>query len=75
MSARKFGPTRKDLKLRLGISLVGLAMLLFAVLFRGLTEGPGGWEAVILASVFFGGSVIWISRKLILRDHPNGPDE
>ncbi|WP_299286527.1 hypothetical protein [uncultured Tateyamaria sp.] len=65
----KYGPTRNDLKFRLGFSLVGLALVGAALAFRGLPTGPGGWEAIGLGTAFFGGTLIWTLRKLIRRDH------
>ncbi len=68
----KFGPTRSDLKFRLVFSLAGLALLVAAIAYRGWPQGPGGWEAVGIAALFFGGTSIWTTRKLIKRDHPDG---
>lgn len=59
-----FTPPRGELWLRLIISLFGLMMMVFAVWYRGLPEGPAIIEVVGLAGVFFGGSVIWTARKL-----------
>lgn len=73
--ANKFGPTRSDLKFRLAFSIAGLALVGFALAYRGLPRGPGGWEAVGLASIFFGGTLIWTLRKLILKDYPQGEDK
>ena len=67
----RFGPSRSDLKVRLLISLVGLALLAGAIAYRGWPKGAGGWEAVVIAALFFGGSALWTLRKLIRRDHPD----
>ena len=66
---RKFGPTRADLKFRFGFSMAGLAMLAVAIAVRGLPQSAGGWEAVGIAALFFGGTAAWSPRKLIRRDH------
>ncbi|WP_299138573.1 hypothetical protein [uncultured Tateyamaria sp.] len=65
----KHGPTRGDLKFRLGFSLLGLALVGAALAVRGLPQGPGGWEAIGLGTLFFGGTLVWTLRKLIRRDH------
>ncbi|WP_299146985.1 hypothetical protein [uncultured Tateyamaria sp.] len=65
----KYGPTRNDLKFRLGFSLIGLVLVGAALAVRGLPTGPGGWEAIGLGTAFFGGTLIWTLRKLIRRDH------
>ena len=67
--SNKFGPTRSDLLFRLGFSVVGLAMVVGALAYRGLPTGPGGWEAIGLATLFFGGTFGWTVWKLIRRDH------
>ena len=68
----KFGPTRGDMLFRLTFSLVGLLLLTAAILYRGWPQGPGGWEAVGIAGLFFGGTTIWTTIKLIRKDHPDG---
>ncbi|WP_299371021.1 hypothetical protein [uncultured Tateyamaria sp.] len=67
--SNKYGPTRGDLKFRLAVSLIGLAMVAGALAYRGLPQGPGGWEAIGLGTLFFGGTLLWTLRKLIRRDH------
>ena len=61
----KFGPTRGEVWFRLVFSLFGLAMMGFALWYRGIPEGPALVEVVGLASVFFGGTVIWAIRRLM----------
>lgn len=61
----KFGPTRGELWFRLAFSVFGLAMMGFALWYRGIPEGPALFEVVGLASVFFGGTAIWAIRKLM----------
>lgn len=65
----KFGPTRGELKFRLAISALGLALLLGALALRGVPTSAGGWEAVGIAGLFFGGSFAWTLRKLLRHDH------
>ena len=65
----KYGPTRSDLIFRLGFSVAGLTLTGTALLYRGLPTGPGGWEAIGIATLFFGGTLIWTLRKLIHRYH------
>lgn len=69
----KFGPTSGDLKFRLAFSVIGLAMTAGALVYRGLPTGPGGWEAIGLAILFFGGTLIWTIVKLVRKDHPEDP--
>ncbi|WP_299620921.1 hypothetical protein [uncultured Tateyamaria sp.] len=68
----KYGPSRGDLKFRLTFSIVGLAMLTGAIVYRGWPTGPGGWEAIGIALIFFGGTFLWTLIKLIRKDHPDG---
>jgi len=68
----KYGPTRSELKLRLGISVAGLLLMAAGLLYRGWPTGPGGWEAVGIATLFFGGTFLWTLVKLIRKDHPDG---
>ena len=68
----KYGPTRGDLKFRLAFSGVGLVLLVSAIAYRGWPKGPGGWEAIGIATVFFGGTFVWTLIKLIRGDHPDG---
>lgn len=65
----KYGPTRSDLLFRLACSALGLGMVGAALAFRGLPTGAGGWEAIGLATVFFGGTFLWALQKLVRRDH------
>ncbi|MEL7098026.1 MAG: hypothetical protein AAGM84_04285 [Pseudomonadota bacterium] len=68
----KYGPTRGDLMFRLTFSVLGLAAVIGALLYRGLPTGPGGWEAIGIATIFFGGTFAWTMWKLIKKDHPDG---
>ncbi|WP_223421446.1 hypothetical protein [Tateyamaria pelophila] len=68
----KYGPTRGDLKFRLAFSIVGLVLTSGALHYRGLPDGPGGWEAIGIATLFFGGTFVWTLFKLIRKDHPDG---
>ncbi|WP_299613030.1 hypothetical protein [uncultured Tateyamaria sp.] len=65
----KYGPTRSDLMFRFWFSLLGLVLLTGALMFRGIPQGPAGWEAIGLATLFFGGTFVWTIRKLLRRDH------
>lgn len=68
----KYGPTKGDLQFRLALSLAGLALTCAALFYRGLPTGPGGWEAIGLATLFFGGTTLWTAIKLIRKDFPDG---
>jgi xanthosine utilization system XapX-like protein len=65
MSGNRFGPTRGELKFRLAVSVLGLGLMVFALTHRGLPSGPGIFEVVGMAGVFFGGTAIWTLRRLL----------
>lgn len=67
----KYGPSRKELKLRMIFSAGGLLLLGAAIAFRGLPRGPAMFEVIGIAGVFFGGTFLWSLRKLLRRDHPD----
>ena len=58
------GPPRGELWVRLAVSLAGLAMMLAALVVRGVPEGPALVEVVGIAGLFFGGSAVWCARRL-----------
>jgi hypothetical protein len=60
----KYGPTRGELKFRLAVSLAGFALMVFAVFYRGIPDGPALVEVVGLAGVFFGGTAVWSAVRL-----------
>ena len=62
------GPTRGELLFRLFFSLAGLALLVFALLFRGMPQGPAMIEIIGISTVFFGGTAIWAGWKLFNQD-------
>ncbi|WP_044007135.1 hypothetical protein [Jannaschia sp. CCS1] len=65
---RRFGPTRGELKLRLAISVGGLALMIAAYASRGIS-GIASLEIAIIGGAFFGGSAIW-SAWLLRKDPP-----
>lgn len=60
----RFGPSRSELKLRLAISLAGLALLVGAYALNGI-GGIASLEIAIIGGAFFGGSAIWSARRLM----------
>lgn len=64
----KFGPTRKELRFRVGFSVVGLVLMILALSYRGLPQGPAFFEVVLLAGGFFGGTLIWSIYRLAKLD-------
>lgn len=68
--ARKFGPSKGELQFRAVFSVLGLAMLGYALWYRGVPGGPALVEVVGLAGLLFGGSLIHAVWKLIRRDYP-----
>jgi hypothetical protein len=65
----KYGPTRTELRIRLWFSIAGLALTAGALVLHGLPSTPGGWEAVGLGTLFFGGTLVWTALKLWRGDH------
>ena len=65
----RYGPSRGEIKLRLAISLGGLAMLIGAYAFNGI-GGIASLEIAIIGTAFFGGSAVWCLRKLTRKDDP-----
>lgn len=63
----KYGPTRGELKFRLGFSLVGLGMMAIALTLHGI-KGIAWLEIVLIAGGFFGGTAVWTLVKLIRED-------
>jgi hypothetical protein len=63
----RFGPTRSELKLRLVISVAGLALLIGAYATNGIA-GIASLEIAIIGGAFFGGSAIWSARRLLRKD-------
>ncbi len=61
----RFGPTRGEHVFRLCFSLFGLALLIVALVTRGVTIGPALVEVVLIGGLFFGGSALWSARKLL----------
>lgn len=59
----RYGPTRGELKLRLAISLFGLALLIGAYATNGI-GGIASLEIGLIGGAFFGGSAIWSARRL-----------
>ena len=63
----KFGPSRGEVKLRLAISLAGLALLIGAYAFNGI-GGIASLEIAIIGTAFFGGSALWCILRLRRKD-------
>lgn len=55
----KYGPPQKELRFRLLVSLAGLVLLVGAVVYRGWPKGIAGAETIVIATLFFGGSLGW----------------
>jgi hypothetical protein len=65
----RFGPSRGEVKLRLAISLGGLALLIGAYAFNGI-GGIASLEIAIIGTAFFGGSAVWCILRLRRKDDP-----
>ena len=63
----RFGLTRSEHKLRLAISLGGLALLIGAYAMNGI-GGIASLEIAIIGGAFFGGSAIWSARRLLQKE-------
>jgi hypothetical protein len=59
----RFGPSRGEHKLRLAISLAGLAFLIGGYYRTGIF-GIASLEIAIIGAAFFGGSAVWSAWKL-----------
>jgi hypothetical protein len=68
----KYGPTKADLRFRLCVALLGLVLVAAALAYRGLPTGPGGREAIGIAAIFFGGTLVWTLRKLVRKEYSDG---
>jgi hypothetical protein len=66
----RFGPTRGELWVWLGISLGGLALMTAGLVIRGLPSGPALVEVVGLAGLVFGYLGGRSVKRLIRRQHP-----
>jgi hypothetical protein len=64
----KYGPTRGELKFRLGFSAAGLVLMAVALAMHGV-KGIAWLEIVLIAGGFFGGTFVWTLLKLI-REEP-----
>jgi hypothetical protein len=63
---RRFGPTRGELRFRLAVSLAGLAFMVGALVWHDGLMGHAMSEVFLIATAFFGGSVVhslWHLRK------------
>lgn len=60
---RRFDPPKGELKLRLAISLGGLAFLIAAYATNGIS-GIASLEIAIIGGAFFGGSALWSAWQL-----------
>lgn len=60
----KYGPSRGEYWFRLVASLAGLALLGFAITYRGVS-GIAWAEIVGIGGVFLGGSASWSAWKLL----------
>jgi len=65
----KFGPSRGEVKLRLAISLGGLALLILAYGTNGV-GGIASLEIALIGTAFFGGSALWCLVRLTRKDDP-----
>jgi hypothetical protein len=65
----RFGPTRSEHRLRLAISLFGLALLIGAYATNGI-GGIASLEIAIIGVAFFGGSAFWSARRLLQMKDP-----
>lgn len=67
----KFGPTRSELRFRLWFSLAGIAFMVGGILVVGLPQDFVGFEVLVIATLFFGGTFVWTVRKLARKDYPD----
>lgn len=65
----KFDPPRSELKIRLGIGLFGLVLLIGAYAFNGI-GGIASLEIGLIGGAFFGWLAVGSARRLLRKDHP-----
>jgi hypothetical protein len=65
----KFGPSKGEVKFRIAVSVMGLALMAVAVATHGIPDGPAFVEVIGLGGVFFGGTLVLSVRRLIRGDH------
>jgi hypothetical protein len=66
----RYGPTRGELWFWLWVSVGGLGLMIFALLYHGVPGGPALAEVValpVLAFGYLGGRSV---KRLIRREHP-----
>lgn len=61
---KRFGPSRGELKFRLGVSVAVGALLVAAVVMRG-ANGLVALELVVFGGAFIAGSIGWCLWKLL----------
>jgi xanthosine utilization system XapX-like protein len=66
----RFGPTRGELWFWLCVSAGGLALMVVALVVRGIPSGPALAEVVGLSGAFFGYLGARSIKRLIRREHP-----
>jgi xanthosine utilization system XapX-like protein len=66
----RFGPTRGELWFWLWLSGGGLALMAFALAYRGVPSGPALAEVVGLAGLVFGYLGGRSVKRLLRREHP-----
>lgn len=64
----KYGPDKKELRFRIALSCVGLALLGFAIWYRGWPQGPAGFELIIFGGGFCLASIIWSLWRYVKLD-------
>jgi len=60
----KYGPDRRELRLRIILSCGGLGFLIAALVIHGIPEGPAFFEVIGVAGIFLVGSIIWSAKRL-----------
>lgn len=63
----KFGPSRREHKIRLAICAFGMAMAIFALSFHGI-GGIASLEILLISGAFFGGTAFFSIRALLKGD-------
>lgn len=60
----KYGPPRSELIFRLCVGVFIVALVVFALAYRGLQGGPASVEAIASGVIFGGGTIAWCIWKL-----------
>lgn len=65
---KKYGPSRSELRFRLLVGLLGVALTIGAAFYITATSGAHLGELLVFGLGFFGGTALWSGWTLYKRD-------